>query len=373
MAIDATIDRRGLFSGTLAALLGGAMALRRGPAQAAETAPGPALIAAARIDGVDGGALISGESVHGFALPARAHAVVRLARGKIALIGRRPGRFSAIVDGEGDEPLRIFAPIENHRFAGHAAISPDGKTLITSEIDAQTGAGALVLRAALDGAPRTVWPMGIEPHDLLFAQDGARLVVALGGIAQNADVKGPPLNAGAIESAIVELDPSNGAVLIRHVLPPSLKSLSLRHMALAPGGETVAFGMQDQERSALRPVTGVLRVGRGLDLLPLPDGEDVGALRFYIGSVAVDPSGRYLAATSPKGGMVGLWSLAEGRWLGGFACADVCGLAADDVPGRFWATSGFGDVLHLAASSAGLAAQARWVTPAAFDNHLLRI
>ena len=73
---------------------------------------------------------------------------------------------------------------------------------------------------------------------------------------------------------------------------------------------------------------GLLRVGRGIDLLPLPAGDE-GALRSYIGSVAVDVSGRYVAATSPKGGLAGLWSLADGRWLGGFELDDVCGLAAD--------------------------------------------
>jgi hypothetical protein len=142
-------------------------------------------------------------------------------------------------------------------------------------------------------------------------------------------------------------------------------------MALAPDGETVAFGMQDQDRSTARPVMGLLRLGRGIDLLPLPF-ENEGALRSYIGSVAIDASGRYLAATSPKGGLAGLWSLADGRWLGGFKLADVCGLAADAAPECFWATSGHGDVVQLNAGDNGLALAAHWTAPAAFDNHLLR-
>ena len=76
---------------------------------------------------------------------------------------------------------------------------------------------------------------------------------------------------------------------------------------------------------------GLLRVGRGIDLLPLPGDE--GALRAYIGSVAIDGSGRYVAATSPKGGLAGLWSLADGRWLGGFKMDDVCGLAQEMTDG----------------------------------------
>jgi hypothetical protein len=151
-----------------------------------------------------------------------------------------------------------------------------------------------------------------------------------------------------------------------------MKSLSLRHMALAPDGETIAFGMQDQERAQLRPLMGLLRVGADLALLPLP-GDDAGSLRSYVGSVAIDSSGRFVASTSPKGGRAGLWSLGDGRWLGGFEAADVCGLAADADAGCFWATSGLGDVVTLRASDAGFHTQAHWRAPAAFDNHLLRI
>ena len=143
-------------------------------------------------------------------------------------------------------------------------------------------------------------------------------------------------------------------------------------MALAADGETIAFGMQDQDRSQLRPLIGVLRVGGDLALLPLPDG-DAGALRSYIGSIAIDASGRYVAATSPKGGIAGLWSLANGAWLGGFSLADICGLAADAQAGAFWATSGLGDVVKLRAHAGGLAAETHWQAGAAFDNHLLRI
>jgi hypothetical protein len=89
--------------------------------------------------------------------------------------------------------------------------------------------------------------------------------------------------------------------------------------------------------------------------------------------VAIDGSAQFIASTSPKGGLVGLWSLHDGRWLGGFALADVCGLAADGEPGCFWVTSGFGEVARLRAGGSGLTAEARWSAPAAFDNHLLRI
>jgi uncharacterized protein len=371
MAIDLKVDRRGLFSGAFAALIGGSVALSRRDARAAPGLPGVSLLSAARVDGVDSGAIVCDDGFCSFALPARAHAPILMPeQGGALFVGRRPGTYAAALDLESpDAPARIFHPIASHRFAGHAALN--GAALVTTEMDESSGEGAAVLRDARSFAPRARFGVGIEPHDVLFARGGEVLVVAVGGIARAADVKGPPINAGRIESAILELDPRSGALLKRHTLPGDLSTLSLRHMVLAPDGETVAFGMQDQDRSRARPLMGLLRMGRGIDLLPLPV-DDEGVLRWYIGSVAIEASGRYVVATSPKGGLAGLWSLADGSWLGGFKMDDVCGLAADGVPGRFWATSGHGDVVHLAASKGGLAPLAHWQAAASFDNHLLR-
>ena len=372
MAIDGTINRRGLFSGAAAAFVGGRLGLNRDALTQPETFEA-SFVSAARVGETDGGIVLDSEGLAVFALPARGHAIARLPDGRVLLVGRRPGTFAAIIDPDAPERTAQLTPIKGHRFAGHAAVSADGRTLVTSEIDAETGEGAAVPRNGQSGAPLTSFTVGIEPHDVLFAKGGARLVVAVGGIARSAETKGSPaMNAGNIESAIVELDPKSGAVLKRHVLLPPMRSLSLRHMALAPDGETIAFGMQDQDRSTLRPLLGVLRVGGGIELLPLPE-DDEGALRSYVGSVAIDVSGCYAAATSPKGGIAGLWRLSDGRWLGGFKCQDVCGLTAGAAPASFWATSGLGDVVRLGADDAGFTVEARWRAPAAFDNHLLRI
>jgi uncharacterized protein len=332
------------------------------------------LVSAARIDGVDGAALWCSDGVCDIALPARAHAALRLpATGEVMLVGRRPGRFAAIFDPAraGQAQPRLIAPMAVHRFSGHAAAA--GDLLVTSELHEETSVARVALRDPHSGALRNSWHLpGVEPHDLLFAAGGARLVIALGGIAKPADVKGPPVNLGHIESSIVELDARSGRLIKRHALPSSLHSLSLRHMALAPDGETVFFGMQDQDRSALRPLAGVLRAGRGIELLPLPT-HDAGALRFYIGSVAIDTSGRFAAATSPKGGALAVWSLGSGSFVGLVHIEDVCGLTAGREPGSFWVTSGAGDVALIEANEAGLAQRAHWRADAAFDNHLLSI
>jgi hypothetical protein len=370
------IGRRKFLAGAAGGALASLLARRAGagtktPAAAIERAN---LVGAARIGGVDGGALWCRDGVCDFALPARAHAAVALpASGEVMLVGRRPGRFAAIFDPARPEQgtPRLIAPVAAHRFTGHAALA--GERLVTSELHEDTSEALIGLRDPRSGALRDSWQVtGIEPHDLLFADGGARLVVALGGIAKPADAKSPPLNLGHIESSIVELDARSGRLLKGHALEPALHSLSLRHMALAPDGETIVFGMQDQDRSALRPLAGVLRVGRGIELLPLPS-DDPGALRFYIGSVAVDSSGRFAAATSPKGGALAVWSLTSGSFVGLMHIDDVCGLAAGREAGTFWATSGGGDVVLVQASEAGLASRAHWRADAAFDNHLLRI
>jgi hypothetical protein len=325
-------------------------------------------MSAARFGDEDAGAMLDGEGMTSFPLPARGHGMVKLKDGRVMLVGRRPATYAALLDPASPESATIVSPIAGHRFAGHGAVNRSG-LIAMSEIDAETGAGIAVLRDA-DGMPRKSFAVGIEPHDLFFAGDD-RLVVAVGGIARAADIKGPAMNAGNIESAVVELDTRSGRVIKRHVLGKTERSLSLRHVALAPDGETAAVGIQDQDRSQARPVMALLRLGKGVELLPLP--EERAAFRSYIGSVAIDTSGRFAAATSPKGGIIGVWRLSDGSWLRGFPLADVCGLAAADLPGTFWATSGYGDVVRLRADDTGLIALAHWRANAAFDNHLLRI
>jgi hypothetical protein len=372
MAIDWTIDRRGLVTAAAGALIGGAIGLPRGAQAMGTGVMSPALVSAARMGGTDGGVIADGEALYPFALPGRAHGALRLSDGEVLLIGRRPGTFAAALDLNAPEPgPRLFSPVAGYRFSGHAALSPDGHVLATAEIDAETGRGLVVLRDPRSFAPRLGVPAGIEPHDLLFTHGGERLTVALGGIARAADVKGPAMNLGRIESALADIDPRTGTILKHHVLPEGLGSLSLRHLALHKDGETIAFGMQDQDRSELRPLMGLLSKGK-TELLPLPSG-DQAALRFYIGSVAFDSTGAFLAATSPKGGAVGVWSVSDGMALSTIDIQDVCGLAAAGGPSSFVATSGLGDIVLIAASGKDMTARASWRAAAAFDNHLLAI
>ena len=355
-----------------AAVCAGAFAVPRIAAGAQRT---PGLVCAARDGGRDGGALWRDGALMAFALPGRGHAIARSpGRGEVVLVGRRPGLFAAIV--RADDPsaaARIVSPAAGCRFAGHAAISPDGRMMVTSEFEAGTMAGVLVLRDPATGAERGRWrPEAIEPHELVFAGGGARVVAAMGGLVKDGGVAGPALNPGGIRSAVLEIDPASGRILARHRLTPGLASLSLRHLAPTPDGRRVVVGMQDQDLSEPRPLMAVLTLGGTLEPMAMPDPRDCD-FRGYIGSVAVDAGGRFACATSPRGSVAGLWSLGDGSWLGALHAQDICGLAADAEPGLFWATTGYGDVLKLRALGTGLAVEAKWSTTAGFDNHLLRI
>ncbi len=355
--------RRQVLLGASAAALATAV-----PARAAAT---PALISAARIAGNDSGALWRESGLETFALPGRGHALAHLPRsGKIILCARRPGTFAALLDpADIKAPPVVLAPASGNRFAGHAAVSPDGERLVTSEFAAGTFDGALAVRDSMTGAVETSWnPRGIEPHEILFLADGSRLIAALGGLIKDGGVAGPAFNPGGIDSALVEIDPATGAVALRHALPDAFRSLSLRHIALA--GDSVVVGMQDQDLSETRPLLAILEPGDRLDLLPWPTQAQCD-FRGYVGSVSASPA--YALAASPRGGVLGAWSVTQRRWLGGLHISDVCGLARGTSENEFWASSGLGDILQIGVDETGPRILARWRADAGFDNHLLRV
>jgi hypothetical protein len=320
----------------------------------------PRLVSAAKCRDRDGGVLWSADRLVPFDLPARGHAPVHLADGRVLVMGRRPGLYASMID-TGDLGVKNFAPSKDARFAGHAASS--SAVLVTSEFDATSFAASLVARDPGTGAERGRWPLGgIEPHEVVFAGD--RLAVALGGLIKDGGVAGPAFNPGGIDSAVLEVDPKTGRVLARHKIAEP--TLSLRHLAVH--GDTVAVAAQDQDITLTRPLVAVLR--RELEFVSWPDPRDCD-FRGYIGSIAIDRSGTYIAAASPRGGVLGVWSLESGAWLGGLAISDVCGVTAAES--GFWASSGLGDIVKIAAEPSGPSIETRWQVGAGFDNHLLLI
>jgi hypothetical protein len=331
------------------------------------------LLAAAKIKGGYLGARWRDGDATPLTLPGRGHAIIRAPQGRALFVSRRPGLYAAVVDPRDPSvPAQVMPPAEACVFSGHAAISPAGR-LVTSEFRTDSLQARAVPRDLATGKPMGAWDLpGIEPHDMVFARGGETLVVAIGGLVKDGGVAGPAFNPDGVDSSVVEVDPSSGRVVKRHKLGAEHASLSLRHLALSPDGRRVAVAMQDQDLAERRPLVGLIEVGRGLNLLQMPDPQ-VCDFRGYLGSIGFDPSGRFIAATSPRGGAVGLWSSADGRWLGGVRISDVCGLAQGRGPGELWASSGLGEIVALNASDGGLQIVRRWSGDLGYDNHLLMV
>lgn len=77
----------------------------------------------------------------------------------------------------------------------------------------------------------------------------------------------------------------------------------------------------------LPPLEGLLSPESHVTFLDAPE-EVLDRIRNDVGSVAFDESEEIFAATSPHGGQVLLWSIAEGKLLDNRPASDVHGTAA---------------------------------------------
>ncbi|WP_233474672.1 DUF1513 domain-containing protein [Azospirillum agricola] len=305
------------------------------------------------------------------ATPGRAHAIEpHPTRPEAVAFARRPGRWFmplSLTDGAAGPVVR--AP-DDRRFTGHGAFSADGALLYVAEDDVPNETGAIGVYDANDGYRRIgVLPThGLGPHELLMLDGGTVLAVANGGVITHPDTGRAKLNLDEMDASLTYVEAATGRLLDKVRLPERHANLGIRHIApLADGG--VAFGVQDERPiGELQPLTGAHRPGSGaVRLFETPDDILV-RLDGYIGSVASD--GHTVAASSPKGGLIGLWDAMSGAWLGSTALPDGCGLAPGE--GGFKATSGLGVIETVSAPTASAADQRR--DPAfRWDNHLTRL
>ncbi|MGQ9366006.1 DUF1513 domain-containing protein [Azospirillum sp. A39] len=308
-----------------------------------------------------------GSVVFATPLPGRAHAVVaHPTRGEAVVFGRRPGRWFVRIrldDGAADAP--VAAP-DDRRFAGHGAFSADGRLLYVVEDDVPGETGALGVYDVTDGYRRVgaLPTHGLGPHDVVLLDGGRALAVANGGVLTHPETGRVKLNLDTMDSSFTVIAAADGRLLSKTRLEPDNANLGIRHLAGLPDG-SVAFAVQDERPTGdIQPLVGVRRPDGSLRLFDAPEEE---LLRFegYIGSVASD--GRTVAGSSPRGGVIGFWEAATGRWLGAAPLPDGCGLAA--TAGGYLATSGFGAVAPLSPAAPD-AAPAHAVAGFRWDNHL---
>jgi hypothetical protein len=284
-------------------------------------------------------------------------------------LARRPGSFARVLDTVTGTALATFEAAPGRHFYGHGAFSRDGALLFTTENDYGAERGVIgVRRAAGDFRQIDEWPSGgIGPHEILRSREGDVLFVANGGILTHPDTGRAKLNLPSMAPSLRRLESGSGRVLDTLRLPDALHTLSIRHLAALPGGG-IAFAMQEQALpDPARPQIGLWHGDGTLSLLDNHPGWHSA----YVGSVAIDASGRLLAASAPRDGRIGLWRLPAGEVLGDVSLADACGLAASHAPGEFLVTSGGGEIARLTLSSGEPRLAVLASIPLRWDNHLL--
>ncbi|PWC89397.1 hypothetical protein TSH100_04975 [Azospirillum sp. TSH100] len=311
----------------------------------------------------------SGKLLFTTATPGRAHGIVpRPGIAEAAVFARRPGRWFQTLSLTDGTPGPVVRAPDDRRFTGHGDYSADGRILYVAEDDVLREEGAIGIYDATDNYRRVgiIPTHGLGPHELILMHDGTTLAVANGGVITHPDTGRAKLNLDSMDSSLTYVEAATGKLLDKVRLPEEHTNLGMRHIALLDDGG-IAFGVQDERpMGMIQPLTGAHRPGSGaIRLFDTP--EDVlSRMQGYIGSVASD--GKTVAASSPIGGIIGLWNAADGAWLGSTALADGCGLAPNGD--GYLATSGLGVIepvtINAEAGPERKAPAFRW------DNHLTR-
>lgn len=299
-------------------------------------------------------------------LPARGHAAAaHPTRPEAVAFARRPGTFAVVIDCiSGAQKAMLTAPSGRH-FYGHGAYSLDGNLLFTTENDFEAGQGRIGVWDVRRGYVRyDEWSSGgIGPHDIKRLPESDIFVIANGGIDTHPDTGRTKLNIATMRPNLSYV--SDGSVLETATLPASMHKNSIRHLAVSDD-KSVAFGMQWEGDAHPTALVGVHKRGQAPELMYMPD-DALRAMHGYIGSIAVSNDGRYIAATSPRGGQMQVYDARSLRLHATHALTDVCGVAPLDS--GFATTAGTGALEAFVKGKPAHSGHA----PLAWDNHLIRI
>lgn len=286
-------------------------------------------------------------------LPGRGHSLAVAPSGALAVqFARHPGRFAVVFDTADGRLRRTIPSAAGRCFCGHGTFAADGRLLYASENAYREGRGVIGVYDSADGFRRVgeLPSHGVGPHDLRLMPDRATLVVANGGILMQPDLPGVKLNIPTMTPSLAYLDRRDGSLLRKVELPRALHRASIRHLAIRRDG-LVAFAMQYQgPRGDLVPLVATHRADEAEARLFEGPESTLRALEQYVGSAALDAEGRYLAVSSPRGGVVQVWELESARPICQVAIPDGCGVAAMGSPGRFLASSGLGGTFMIEAA-----------------------
>ncbi|WP_255988261.1 DUF1513 domain-containing protein [Chitinolyticbacter albus] len=294
-------------------------------------------------------------------LPTRGHGMLPIpGSDELILVARRAGFWLARINWRSGEEIHRIAPAPGRHFYGHAILSPDGKTLYTTENDIARGQGMVGVYDAATLERLAEFPShGIGPHELYWLVPGKTLAVANGGILTLPQSGRDKLNLATMEPAVVILDMPSGRLLERYALPD--RSYSLRHLArTADGALGIAIQAESPDgRDVIdTPLLAILRDGK------LTLAEHLPGWGGYAASVAA--AGNVFIATALQGDAILLWD-SRGAFLGEIGMQRPAGIAVDGA--RIFVSNEMGVIAELDLARRSLTSL---VTQAGikWDNHL---
>lgn len=354
MAIERGLARRGVLRAAASVALGlplsavcaaapSAAAPSRQRASAPET---PALAAcwddaqgrhwAGVLNSQAGGAWRVAQAVE---LPTRGHGLLCQPDGSLWVAARRPGDWLLHLSAKGRP--RWHWVEAGRALCGHVTLTPDGRTLLSTEIDLDSGMGVLGLRDAVGGDKHAEYATGgRDPHCVLALAPDDTLWVANGGIDTATETGRSKRNLAQMDASIACLNAHTGAMLGQWRVPDG--RLSLRHLAWARTaaaqwvlGVALQAEHDDPGTRAAAPLLATLTGWPRADAsLSLAQGQP--ALAGYGGDVSVLQwrGAPHFAVSATRGHQVALYDL-QGRYATAMLWAQAGALAAND--GRLWA------------------------------------
>lgn len=274
------------------------------------------------------------------AVPTRAHGLMVEPGGSVLATARRPGDW--LLRWQPATGQTQWHWIEDdRRFNGHAATSPDGQTIWTTETDLATAQGCLAARDAKALEKHAEWAThGMDPHEFLVLPQHVgnippgSLLVANGGIPTLPETGRSKRSLDRMDASLVALDPRDGALLGQWRLDDPF--LSIRHLAWDPASRTVGIALQaehpDADTKRRAPVLAVWDGQRLQAALEQP------AVQGYGGDICALPGGGFVVSC-PRADTLALFD-ARARWSRNQPHREAYALAADE--GHWWASGAEG-------------------------------
>jgi uncharacterized protein len=307
-----------------------------------------------------------GDMLYRVPLKARAHDGAISSDGRSAvLFARRPGHFILVFDVRRRTVTHHIAARDDRLYYGHGFYSADGKLLFAAENDFDKARSVLGIYDATQGYARVgeFDGGGVGCHQAILLSDGETIAVANGGIATHPDYPREKLNLAQMDPCLTYLRASDGEILQTVRLPRDYEKLSIRHLTeVTPGTVWVA----GQYEGSLSECPGLLGVHQGgAEMRPVEmQASLVHAMNYYTGAIVASGDRRRVIATSPRGGIVGIWDARTQVLQDTLMRPDVCGAAPDGQ--TFVVTDGIGQISNdqrILSSIDGIA----------YDNHLVPI